>query len=279
MSDRAESPYSWGAAVAEHEAIVRALESRDPLAAAAAMSGHLHASHGRWLAEPLPGGKTPRKTTRSCSSPAHGSGRTRRRHPLRHAAPRRARRLARAHRRESRQVLPRSHQVDWMRLERTFFLHFGVNTFNEVEWGSGRGAFALQPQQPRWGSGCAASKLLDGKMLVLVAKHHDGFSMWPTRYTAPLQRTPLHLALARQRATWCARVSNAAREAGVKFAVYLSPADLYQLKTNPRTRRPITATAAPSAPPPSPLTRRTSAPTRSAAARPQRLWRLPLRGR
>ena len=56
MSDRAESPYSWGAAVAEHEAIVRALESRDPLAAAAAMSGHLHASHGRWLAEPLPGG-------------------------------------------------------------------------------------------------------------------------------------------------------------------------------------------------------------------------------
>lgn len=56
MSDRAESPYSWGAALAEHEAIVRALESRDPLAAAAAMSGHLHASHGRWLAEPLPGG-------------------------------------------------------------------------------------------------------------------------------------------------------------------------------------------------------------------------------
>src|SRR5471032_1923988 len=35
-------------------------------------------------------------------------------------------------------VLPRANQVDWMRLERTFFLHFGVNTFNQVEWGSGR---------------------------------------------------------------------------------------------------------------------------------------------
>ncbi|MEO3690579.1 FadR/GntR family transcriptional regulator [Roseateles paludis] len=59
MSDRAESPYSWGAAVAEHEAVLRALEARDPLAAAAAMSSHLHASHGRWLAEPLPGSEAP----------------------------------------------------------------------------------------------------------------------------------------------------------------------------------------------------------------------------
>ena len=35
-------------------------------------------------------------------------------------------------------VLPRTNQTDWMRLERTFFLHFGVNTFNGVECGSGR---------------------------------------------------------------------------------------------------------------------------------------------
>src|ERR1035438_4300972 len=35
-------------------------------------------------------------------------------------------------------VLPRANQSDWMRLERTFFLHFGVNTFNGVEWGTGR---------------------------------------------------------------------------------------------------------------------------------------------
>lgn len=35
-------------------------------------------------------------------------------------------------------VLPRAYQSDWMRLERTFFLHFGVNTFNGVEWGTGR---------------------------------------------------------------------------------------------------------------------------------------------
>ena len=46
-------------------------------------------------------------------------------------------------------VLPRPNQSDWMRLERTFFLHFGVNTFNQVEWGSGREDLA--PDAGRWG--------------------------------------------------------------------------------------------------------------------------------
>src|SRR3569833_4427259 len=35
-------------------------------------------------------------------------------------------------------VLPRPNQTDWMRLEWTFFLHFGPNSFHNVEWGSGR---------------------------------------------------------------------------------------------------------------------------------------------
>ncbi len=35
-------------------------------------------------------------------------------------------------------VLPRPNQTAWMRLERTFFLHFGPNTFRGVEWGDGR---------------------------------------------------------------------------------------------------------------------------------------------
>ena len=129
-------------------------------------------------------------------------------------------------------VLPRANQVDWMRLERTFFLHFGVNTFNEVEWGSGReepsifNPSALDARQ--W---LRAVKQLDGKMIVLVAKHHDGFSMWPTRYTA-------HSSAASPwrggKGDLVREVAQAAKEAGVKLAVYLSPADLYQLRTNPK---------------------------------------------
>lgn len=129
-------------------------------------------------------------------------------------------------------TLPRPNQVDWMRLERTFFLHFGVNTFNEVEWGSGReepsifNPTALDARQ--WVS---AVKQLDGKMLVLVAKHHDGFSMWPTRYSG--HSTPAS-PWRGGKGDLVREVAGAARAAGVKLGIYLSPADLYQLKTNPK---------------------------------------------
>ncbi|HUG23426.1 MAG TPA: alpha-L-fucosidase [Albitalea sp.] len=78
-------------------------------------------------------------------------------------------------------VLPRPNQSAWMRLERTFFLHFGVNTFNEVEWGSGREEPAIfNPSALDATQWLRAVKQFDGKMIVLVAKHHDGFSMWPS---------------------------------------------------------------------------------------------------
>lgn len=129
-------------------------------------------------------------------------------------------------------VLPRPNQSAWMRLERTFFLHFGVNTFNEVEWGSGReDASIFNPTDLDARQWLRAVQQLDGKMLVLVAKHHDGFSMWPSRYTT-------HSSAA---SPWrggngdlVREVADAARDAGVKLAIYLSPADLYQLRTNPK---------------------------------------------
>ncbi|HEY9105749.1 MAG TPA: FadR/GntR family transcriptional regulator [Roseateles sp.] len=52
MSGRAETSHSWQAAVGEHEAIYRALEARNPQAAAAAMCSHLLASLGRWVGDP-----------------------------------------------------------------------------------------------------------------------------------------------------------------------------------------------------------------------------------
>src|SRR5450432_793370 len=81
-------------------------------------------------------------------------------------------------------VLPRANQTDWMRLERTFFLHFGVNTFNEVEWGSGREEPSIfNPTALDANQWLDAMQNFGGKMIVLVCKHHDGFCMWPTRYT------------------------------------------------------------------------------------------------
>ncbi|MYM89225.1 coagulation factor 5/8 type domain-containing protein, partial [Rugamonas sp. FT82W] len=128
-------------------------------------------------------------------------------------------------------VLPRPNQSAWMRMERTFFLHFGVNTFNEVEWGSGREAPSLfNPDALDARQWLGAVKQFDGKMIVLVAKHHDGFAMWPSRYTA-------HSSAASPwrggKGDLVREVADAARAAGVKLGIYLSPADLYQLKTNP----------------------------------------------
>jgi alpha-L-fucosidase len=129
-------------------------------------------------------------------------------------------------------VLPRQNQTDWMRLERTFFLHFGVNTFNEVEWGTGREEPSVfNPTELDANQWLGAIKNFGGKMIVLVSKHHDGFCMWPTRYTP-------HSTVASPwrggKGDLVREVADAARAHGVKLAVYLSPADLYQLKTNPK---------------------------------------------
>jgi alpha-L-fucosidase len=129
-------------------------------------------------------------------------------------------------------VLPRANQTDWMRLERTFFLHFGVNTFNGVEWGSGREDPSIfNPAELDANQWLDAMQHFGGKMIVLVCKHHDGFCYWPTRYT------PHSVAASPWRGgkgDEVREVAEAARAHGLKLAVYLSPADLFQLRTNPK---------------------------------------------
>jgi len=128
-------------------------------------------------------------------------------------------------------VLPRPNQSDWMRLEWTFFLHFGPNSFNHVEWGSGRehpsdfNPTAFDADQ--W---CKAIKDAGGKMIVLVCKHHDGLCLWPTRYTGHSVASSPWLG---GKGDEVKAVAAAARANGLKLGVYLSPADLYQLRTNP----------------------------------------------
>ena len=129
-------------------------------------------------------------------------------------------------------VLPRPNQTEWMRLERTFFLHFGVNTFNGVEWGTGREAPSIfNPTEFNANQWLDAVTNFGGKMIVLVCKHHDGFCYWPTRYT------PHSVASSPWRGgkgDEVREVAEAARAHGLKLGIYLSPADLYQLRTNPK---------------------------------------------
>lgn len=128
-------------------------------------------------------------------------------------------------------VLPRANQTDWMRLEWTFFLHFGPNAFHDVEWGSGHEEPSLfNPtafDADQWVSAMAKA---GGKMIVLVCKHHDGLCQWQTRYTLHSVASSPWLG---GKGSVVKAVADAARKHGLKLGVYLSPADLYQLRTNP----------------------------------------------
>jgi alpha-L-fucosidase len=129
-------------------------------------------------------------------------------------------------------VLPRPNQSAWMRLERTFFLHYGPNTFRRVEWGDGREDPAtFNPTALDAGQWLRAAKGAGGKLFILVSKHHDGLCLWPTRYTRhSVAASPWRNG----KGDLVREVADAARAQGVKLGIYLSPADLYQLRTNPK---------------------------------------------
>jgi len=79
---------------------------------------------------------------------------------------------------------PTPSQLDWQRDELAMFLHFGVNTFSDREWGDGRedpAVFAPTKLDAReW---ARTAKVAGFRALVLTAKHHDGFCLWPSRTT------------------------------------------------------------------------------------------------
>ncbi|NIK86827.1 alpha-L-fucosidase [Rhizomicrobium palustre] len=134
-------------------------------------------------------------------------------------------------------VLPRENQKAWMRLENTFFLHFGPNTFRGLEWGDGRedpaifNPTALDAEQ--W---VRSMKEAGGRMIILVAKHHDGLNLWPTRYSEhSVAASPWRGG----KGNLVREVADAARKYGLKLGIYLSPADLWQLKTNPKNPNPL----------------------------------------
>src|SRR5881396_4332179 len=79
---------------------------------------------------------------------------------------------------------PSPSQLAWQRDELALFLHFGVNTFTDREWGDGRedpAIFAPTSLDARQWARSARSA--GARAMILTAKHHDGFCLWPTRTT------------------------------------------------------------------------------------------------
>lgn len=123
-------------------------------------------------------------------------------------------------------VIPSPRQYDWQKLELTGFIHFGINTFNEVEWGQSFTNITLfNPEKIDVKQWVSVFKDAGFKLIILTTKHHDGFCLWPTKYTDyNISNTPFQNG----KGDIVRDISNACREAGIKFGVYLSPWDMHE---------------------------------------------------
>jgi alpha-L-fucosidase len=129
-------------------------------------------------------------------------------------------------------AVPSERQLAWHEMEYYGFLHFGMNTFTDKEWGFGdesEARFAPSALDARQWAKVARDAGMTG--LIITAKHHDGFCLWPSRFTEhSVRNSPWRGGqgdVLRELAAAC-------KEYGLKMGVYLSPWD----RNHPRYASP-----------------------------------------
>ncbi len=125
--------------------------------------------------------------------------------------------------RKAANVTPSPRQLRWQQLELTAFLHFGINTFTNREWGDGKeDPKIFNPAKLDAAQWIRICKQGGFKQIILTAKHHDGFCLWPSKFT---EHSVKNSKWKNGKGDVVKEVSDACHKYDVGFGIYLSPWD------------------------------------------------------